>query len=400
MPRPPAVVLGLGVNGLGVVRGLGSHGVPVIGVYQRPDEAGRLSRYCRAVRVTPIERDRGDFLRTLIRLGSRRDRPVLFPTNDEYLQVISDCREELAPLFRFSLPDAKTLEMVVTKHGIQALAERHGMPIPVTRYPQTDVDVAALGRDMRFPCLVKPIDTFTIRFPQAAKNAVVSSPHELEGFYRRHPSLLGRTIVQQIIRGGDGAIFVCAAYLNAQSEALVVYTGRKIRQYPPDYGITSVGESVYLPELERLTVEFLRAVGYRGLIGAEYVQDRSTGAMYLLELNARSSYYNRLPTDCGINLAYTAYRDLIGDRVADRPRQREGVRWLDLLHDLGSFYATRRHRGMTWREWLTSVLPARSFAYFDARDLKPFAFSVARMVSVLVHKAAAEIRSRGRSRVR
>lgn len=274
------------------------------------------------------------------------------------------------------------------------------MPIPVTRYPQTDVDVAALGRDMRFPCLVKPIDTFTIRFPQGAKNAVVSSPDELEGFYRRHPSLLGRTIVQQIIRGGDGAIFVCAAYLNAQSEALVVYTGRKIRQYPPDYGITSVGESVYLPELERLTVEFLRAVGYRGLIGAEYVQDRATGAMYLLELNARSSYYNRLPTDCGINLAYTAYRDLIGDRVTDRPRQRDGVRWLDVLHDLGSFYATRRHRRMTWREWLASVLPARSFAYFDARDLKPFVYSVGQMLSVLGHKAAADIRSRGRSRAR
>ncbi|MEO5656425.1 MAG: hypothetical protein ABIO65_10320 [Nitrospiria bacterium] len=387
----PAVVLGLGVNGLGVVRALGRHGVPVVGVHQRDEEAGRFSRYCRAVTVSPPARDRRAFLTELIALGSRRERPVLFPTSDEYVQILSDFREELSPVFRFNIPDAKTLEMIITKHGTHTLAERYGMPIPATGYPQTAEDVRELAGRFRFPCLVKPVDTFSVQFPQEAKNAVLSSALTLEQFYSRYPSLLGRTVVQEIIRGGDGAVFMCAAYFDAHSQVRGFHIGRKIRQYPPDYGITSLGESVYVEELEHLTVKFLQAVGYRGLIGVEYVQDRSTGAMYLLEMNARSIYYNRLPTDCGVNLAYLAYRDAIG-AVYERPvRQREGVRWLDFLHDLGSFATTRRQGPTAWSAWLGSVIGARSFAYYDPRDLKPFGFSLMRAAALIIGKIRARV---------
>ena len=43
--KVPAAVMGLGVNGLGVVRSLGRQGVPVIGLRTRSEEAGRFSRW-------------------------------------------------------------------------------------------------------------------------------------------------------------------------------------------------------------------------------------------------------------------------------------------------------------------------------------------------------------------
>jgi len=386
--RPSAVVLGLGVNGLSVVRALGTRGVAVVGVYRRLDEVGRWSRYCRAVRFPPLEANRAEFLECLLGLGRSENRPVLIPTSDEYLQFVSDYREQLGPAFRLALPDAKILEMLLRKHGTRELAQAHGVCIPETRFPVSVADIESLCTDLQFPCLIKPLDTFSVAFPDGAKNTVVSNPVQLRTFYATHPRCLGQTVVQEVIRGGDGFIFVYAAYCDARSEVLAEYTGRKIRQYPPDYGITCLGESVWIPELAAMTAAFLKHIRYRGIVGVEYARDRRSGAFYLLELNARSSYYNQLPTDCGVNLAYVAYRDLVGDPVRCG-RQRDGVRWLDFQHDLSTCWWRRGRGELTWRAWLSTIAAARSFAYFDRRDAKPFLASVARFGAVLATKALA-----------
>lgn len=383
----PAIVLGLGTNGLGVVRSLGRRNIPVVGVYARPEEAGRFSRYCRAERFPSLERDEKGYLERLLRLGEELGKGALFPTSDEALQLVSHNRAVLAKSFRFTMPDEQTLDMIISKSGTQDLAERSGVPIPKTRYPHKPEEIETLCDEMQFPCIIKPLDTFSVKFPERAKNAVAAGPGEMRDFFRTHPYFLGQTVVQEIIRGGDGHIFICAAYFNADSEPLAIYTGRKIRQYPPDYGVTCLGESVYIPELEELTVRFLKQIKFRGLVAAEYVRDRKTGAYYFLEMNARSYYHNMLFTDCGVNLAYVAYRDMLGGPVAPRTfRQQEGIWWLDFQRDLSSCWRKHRQGEITWGEWFRTIIRARSFAYLDSRDLKPFFYSSYLFVKIVLEK--------------
>lgn len=384
----PAVVLGLGVNGLGVVRSLGRNGVPVIGIYSQFHDAGRFSKYCKIVKRLVLGYNQEAFLDELIRLGQGLNRPPLLPTSDESLYFISDHRKSLERYYRFNIPDLQTLEMVIKKNGTQELAERCGVPIPRTHYPQTSEELKYICSEIRFPCIIKPLDTFSVKFFESAKNIIVADPGQLRAFYQIHPHFLGQTIVQEIIRGGDGHIFVCAAYFSANSEPLAIYTGRKLRQYPPDYGITCLGESIYLPELEAMTVRFLKQIGFRGLVAAEFVRDRKSGSFYFIELNARSYYHNQLFTDCGVNLAYIAYQDLLGEKIEPLClRQKEGIWWLDFQRDLSSCWRKRKQGEITWGEWLRTILRARSFAYYDRKDLKPYLFAVYLFARILLQKA-------------
>ncbi|MGH7495700.1 MAG: hypothetical protein ACREOO_25370 [bacterium] len=362
--------------------------MPVIGIYSRFHEAGRFSKYCKIAKRLALECNQASFLDELMRLGQGLNRPPLLPTSDESLYFISDHRKSLERYYRFNIPDLQTLEMIIKKNGTQVLAERCGVPIPRTHFLQTSEELKSICGEMNFPCIIKPLDTFSVKFFESAKNVIVADPGQLRAFYQIHPHFLGQTIVQEIIRGGDGHIFVCAAYFSASSEPLAIYTGCKLRQYPPDYGVTCLGESIYLPELEATTVQFLKQIGFRGLVAAEFVRDRKSGSFYFIELNARSYYHNQLFTDCGVNLAYIAYQDLLGEKIEPlRFRQKQGIRWLDFQRDLSSCWRKRKQGEMTWGVWFRTILRARSFAYYDRKDLKPFLFAVFLFVRMLLQKA-------------
>ena len=382
----PAVVLGLGVNGLGVVRSLSRAGIPVIGIYTRPGEAGRFSKHCKAKQFPILEIHEPEFLDQLVSLGAGLDQPPLFPTSDQYLQFLSDHRQVLETYYRFNIVDQSTLEMIVKKNGTQVLAERCGVPIPKTYTPLHEEEIFEISQQDLFPYIIKPLDTFSVQFPQGAKNLIVRSVRELREFYHSNPTCFGQTIVQQVISGGDGHIFICTVYFNAASQPLAVYTGRKIRQYPPDYGVTCLGESCYVAELESLTVTFLKKIKFCGVGTAEFVRDRKNGSFAFIELNARSYYHNQLFTDCGVNFAAIAYRDLLGEEALPPPQQKEGLWWIDFQRDLSSCWRKYKQGEITWGVWLRTVIRARSFANWDRRDPGPFLYATWLLVKIILQK--------------
>ena len=52
------------------------------------------------------------------------------------------------------------------------------------------------------------------------------------------------------------------------------------------------------------------------------------------------------------------------------------MRWLDFQRDLSSCWRKHKSGEITWKEWLQTIVPARSFAYLDRKDLRPFIYSV------------------------
>jgi hypothetical protein len=97
--RNPAIVLDLGVNGLGIVRSLGRKGVDVTGVVYVDRGVVVHSRYCKVVRVAVGDAGAGDATYLAGFLGLCRSMPappVLYAANDLTLAFISDHEEELA----------------------------------------------------------------------------------------------------------------------------------------------------------------------------------------------------------------------------------------------------------------------------------------------------------------
>jgi predicted ATP-grasp superfamily ATP-dependent carboligase len=177
-------------------------------------------------------------------------------------------------------------------------------------------------------------------------------------------------------------------YFDRESQPLGIYTGRKIRQYLPDFGVTCFGESVIEPKVLELTIEFLQKIKFKGLGTAEFAKDRIGGEYLFLELNGRSYYHNILFTDCGINLPYINYCDLTGQPLHhySELRQIEGIKWLDFNRDSASFLRKYKNRRIGFGEWIHSIVQARSFAYFKRNDLLPFFFGMLILLSILSGK--------------
>src|SRR5207244_1946668 len=150
------------------------------------------------------------------------------------------------------------------------------------------------------------------------------------------------------------------------------YTGRKLRQYKPDYGVTCFGVSEWNAEVADIATRFLQGIGYRGLCTLEFARHRGTGRYLLLEANPRSYYPNALATASGLNFPLAEYRLLMGEALPAPARQKDGVHWIDFPRDLGSFYRKMRAGQMTTAAWMRSLSKARSFASFAIDDPAPW----------------------------
>jgi predicted ATP-grasp superfamily ATP-dependent carboligase len=114
--RSSAVVLGLGINGLAIVRSLAEKGINVFGVYTEDSEYGRFSRFCNAIRFQALDHGEDIFLQKLVEtLGNGEDKSVLYAQSDEYVMFMSRNRNLLSKFFRFLLPDHEALESLSKK---------------------------------------------------------------------------------------------------------------------------------------------------------------------------------------------------------------------------------------------------------------------------------------------
>jgi D-aspartate ligase len=372
---PIAVVLGLTVNGLGVLRSLGALGVRCVGLYKDKRDIGRRSRFLRdGLFLEPSASD-SEIEAALRRLTAAvATKPVLIPTEDRYAQFVAWNQEQLCERYTVRCPRRELFDAFLDKAKTIELCQRHGLTIPVSYSLGSERELEQAMARLEFPAIVKPRLTFDPGFP--GKNFVARSARSLVSFFESHPYLLGRTVVQEIIRSGDGHILVVATYSGQDGRVIGLYTGRKLRQFLPDYGVTCFGVSEWHAELASTARAFLDGIGYRGFAALEFARDRLTGRTYFLELNARTYYHNQLFGDAGVDLTRIGWNEMTGSGVPrEAPIQRDGIHWLDFSRDLRSFYRKRLQRQARLGAWLRSLLRARSFAVFDARDPGPMFFA-------------------------
>jgi predicted ATP-grasp superfamily ATP-dependent carboligase len=375
--RPPAIVLGLGVNGLSVVRSLGVEGVDVHGVRTAPGEPGRFSRFCRSVVAAPAEAREEPFIEWLARYAATLDRPVVLPTSDRHALWLARNQKRLHPLCRSWATASDVLETLLSKDRFHSHLVSASLRTPPTLIEPTLAELEGWCGAHRAPYLIKPFHEDALPNPLGAKNRVASTVEELLAHARGG---LRGLIVQRMIQGGDGWHYTVAGLSDRHGALRGLVTKRKLVQYPPGSGIVahaclpSCG-----PEEEEALLDaargLLRTVRYHGLFGCEWVKDRETGELSALDFNPRSLYGNGHIAAAGVNLPYLAYRDLCDDEVSDMP-ERPPVRpvlWTDAWGCAGAWSRLRRSRALTLRALLSLLLRTDAWAVWSRRDPAPAA---------------------------
>lgn len=298
-----AVVADVGwVNGLAAIRSLGRAGAPVIAVDHRRGALGFHSRYADARLCPDPVADEDAYLDFLAGLDLPEPAPI-FPTHDEHLNAIARGRDRLGDRFLYPFPPWEVLGPIQSKRRQLECAVELGIPIPETRFEPTD--------ELGYPALVKPSDPTGFRRAFRRQAFRCHTRAELdEAFERARPY---EPLVQELVPGGDDALYTLGSYLSRDGEALGIFSGRKLRQTPPLVGTARVSEAVWVDEVVSLGLALLRGLAFHGLSQVEFKLDPRDGRYKLMEVNPRLFQWHGLAAACGTDLARIAYLDLVGE---------------------------------------------------------------------------------------
>ena len=374
--RATAVIVGLGMTGLGVVRSLSRHGVPLVAVDTLPRRASGWTRLCRKVFVDP----RRDLWDEVLEVGRRSGTPapVLFLTNDLAVLEASARRERLAGVFRFPLPEPEVVRLLMDKTAFGEYAVNVGLPVPTTLNVRGAADWDRVFRDCPFPCVVKP----KYRSPTwvaagLPKGFRADSVGDLRRLLARLRDVEGDYVIQEWIPGPDSAVFFHLAYYDGAGRPGVSFTGRKLRQWPPLVGSTSLAEAARSEEVDVQSRRLFELVAFRGLGSVEFKHDARDGRFKITEATVgRPNLQSEVATANGTDIAYRAYCDLAGEAPRTVRRPAGNARWIYVDNDLSSALHYWRRGELTLLEFLRSYRRPRYCADFSWRDPLPFAMIV------------------------
>ena len=173
-------------------------------------------------------------------------------------------------------------------------------------------------------------------------------------------------LLQEIVPGATSEIYIAGGYHDAQSRCLALFTGRKLRQHPRGFGVARLCETRWSNRRWQSSRKMLAEVTTRDL--RRRVQARSARRAFQVHGDQRApGFLTALARAAGVNLSYVAFRDAIG-RPCQQCRQRDGVRWIDLLRDGPDSLRELRRGELNLREWLAPLLGVRADAYLSLHD--------------------------------
>jgi len=367
-----ALVIGGDYQGLGIVRSLGRHRVPVC-IVDDEHSVSRYSRYTTKFVHAPSLRDERKTVDYLLDVGNRLGLQgwVLYPTRDETVAAISRYREELSTVFRVPTPEWNSVQWAWDKRNSYQLAEKLEIPIPVTRYPQHVDELAELA-NLNPPFAIKPAIKEHFIYSTKAKAWRANNHAELRSLFQKAAEFVprGEIMVQEVIPGGGSQQYsYCAFFRDGQAVGKMV--ARRRRQHPLEFGRASTYvETVDIPLLEELAERFLRAINYYGLVEVEFKLDPRDSQYKLLDVNARTWGYHSLGARAGTDFSYMLFADQIGLPVSPC-RAKPGVAWMRFTTDLPAACMGLLAHDTDFKSYIRSLRACGTEAVFSAKDPLP-----------------------------
>jgi D-aspartate ligase len=180
-------------------------------------------------------------------------------------------------------------------------------------------------------------------------------------------------MLQEYIPGGDEMTWTFNGYFDRHGECLLAFTGRKLRNYPPYFGMGCLGVCANNEEVKQMTLAFMKSIGYRGGLDIGYRYDFRDGRYKVNDINPRIGAMFRLFVgQNGVDIARAIYQDMIGEQVVSAPT-RDGRKWIVEDCDYSTALRYCRDGILTFGGWLDSIRGVDELSYVAGDDLWPLA---------------------------
>jgi predicted ATP-grasp superfamily ATP-dependent carboligase len=332
-PTPPAIVLEADVNGLGVIRSLGSRGIRIWALDSDRLAPGLYSRFVerRLISPDPVEAPEA-FIAALKRsIEGEPAPPVLFPTSDVYAHLLSCRRTELDGRCTSWVPARDTIEAIVDKRRQYGIAQSHDIPMPHTRIFKDLDDVARYVKapDLPLPCVLKPAYSTPFWKAFGFKAIQAASLRELQDLCAKYFALGHPLIAQELIPGGPEHLVEVMVFIRKDGTPVATFASRKLEHFPADFGSGTIFQSIEGAAVRELALRVVDTFGFRGLGHVEFKWDSRDCEFKFLELNPRTSVSSLHPLACGTNFPWLAYLESVGHPLPSPLREyKAGEVWV------------------------------------------------------------------------
>ena len=266
---------------LRVMRCLGPHGARFTLISTDAKNVARSSRYCSRFLVTPPPSE-ADALTQLMQLDVGSAEPVLLPVTTQGFEFVAQHRAVLATRFRLPpLAAEGDLKLASDKWRLHDLCRQHTLPVLPAVFLSAAV-AADLARGIvpfRFPALVKPSLKENGRGIRK-----VDSAEALGELYRQNPGIdREETLLQTFVDGDDVSL---SAFCEA-GEIKAHTLWRTLVKSSVPYTIPTCIQFIEYPDVLEIGRRLLRLLRWEGVCDIDFLVDRRSSEIWILEVNAR-----------------------------------------------------------------------------------------------------------------
>lgn len=375
--RADALVLDLDTRaGLAIARAFGRHGLRVAVGARDGRASGMRTRYAaRRFTLPAPEHDFSAYADAIVRAVHECPVDAILPSIDSSVLALHRRRIELGPHAAPAIGTARALEVAISKPRTLELAGRLGIPAPRSLAAVTQDDVVAAVRDLGFPAVIKPDESWRDEGGGGERLSPVLVTNDAELAEARQ---LAPALVQELAPGVRETIKL----FRVDGRVVARFAMRIDRTWPALGGSSVVRESIEPPRdaLER-GERLVDAMGLDGYSEVEFRRGRD-GEPLLMEVNPRLSQSIEVALRAGVDFARMQLEWARGGRVEPVARYRTGVRvgWLAGDARLGPGGLRDYARGRTALEGLAldDPLPVAGAVAFTLRRLGTRALAASR----------------------
>jgi predicted ATP-grasp superfamily ATP-dependent carboligase len=366
-----ALILGGNVNGYSIIQELHEKKVEEIILFGHSKE---LASYSNKIKKFVLIDNTPESLHCEIKkLHGEYEKIIVFPTNDLQLENLHKLYNEINA-FCFLPFNPDNLLLCIDKYVQYSYCEKLGVPYPKTLYIQEKKDLEKIEL-MQFPVLLKP----TQREDQKKKarvfrNMKISRPEEFVKIKSKMENYLDsgiKFLASEIIPGSESCIYAYVAYRDMNGRILNEWTGKKLAQYPDNFGVFSSASNKAPEEVRILGRTLLNGMDIKGIAEPEFKYDSRDKKYKLMEINLRSMMWHRVGNLSGVNLQYTQYLDALGENVSPQIQVKDkDIHFIYLNHEIINLLFRRKYLSQFIKNiWSSSE---SHVAVYDKRDIKPF----------------------------
>ncbi|MFN2366551.1 MAG: hypothetical protein ABR523_08850 [Desulfurivibrionaceae bacterium] len=378
---PFAVVANAGsIMALSIMRSLGRQGVPISAVFGKNSHSSLASHSVRFSKFITEKHGfdesdyEGNLVSALMETGfPLKTKAVLFPVTDQDMIVVSANRAALRKYYHILMPPHDLIEILLHKERFYEFAYRNDLPVPQTFLPSEADDIQDISSRISYPCIIKPTwrTKKWIAIHGNQKVLIADDPEKLCRIFDELFPRFNHLTVQEIITGEEENILCSFTYLDVNSIPLNMFVCRKIRQYPPYYGDTSVAESIFSREIVELTENICKKLGLSGYVSIEFKKDSRNDSYKIMEITVgRINRQAGLADSLGINIPYTWYAYQLGLPTDKTPDYVAHQKWVSEFNEVRAFPRYFRN-GYNILKWFRSYRNIKRFELLAKDDLKP-----------------------------